>query len=158
MIFTHHANKDRVDNVNEWKYDPIRTYENDQYSQKPKGIWLSVDDDWRRWCHDSDCHHFVDGKPEILFHVDTNKIRVIDTVDELDFFFENYVLPNGEPGGDFPGNPFRVNWTPLTKGYSGIMIAPYLWERQDYWFYMSWDCASACIWDLDVITMVRRIA
>ena len=152
-------NDDQIhDNVNlfhyssePWTLDRSRTYvrDLDRMWFKPTGLWLSVGDDWERWCRGEEFN--LEGlryKTEVVLVSDANVLRLADE-DDIDRFTQKYtdhLSHNRMPG--------YVNWMPVVQQYSGIIIAPYCWPRRltdhTMWYY-SWDCASACIWDLSAI-------
>lgn len=144
-----------------WEFDPTATYDQHRPGSKwfghpkPVGFWLSIDGDWERWDREEGMG-WTDGG-SIEFDVDIDKCLLIDTVDALDLFHEEYIKPNTQPLDIGRDNFYRPNWTPLTEQHAGIIIAPYQWGRRlmhpgsvSDWYY-GWDVASACIWDLSVV-------
>ena len=151
MKFTHNP-KRSIDIDGNWLYDPNRTYTQPSVLKfKPSGLWLSVDDDWRRWCMENEMDWL--SRRDVDFDVDTSRCKVITSVDEMDEFHDEYTEP------DDRWLELRMpNWGKVAKDYSGIVIAPYIWERRytnpgsaSDWYY-PWDCASACVWDLSILT------
>ena len=146
MKFSHHCK--------DFQFDPDRSY-SQGVSMKPRGLWLSVDDDWRRWCEAEEMGHWVEGD-EVEFDVDMSRVLHLGDVEAIDQFHQTYVTkhcPEWRPGSlDF----YRINWEPLSERFAGIAIAPYQWQRrldgETTWYY-TWDAASACIWDLSVIKL-----
>jgi hypothetical protein len=142
---THHAPPD-------WSYDPARTYPQERNWCKPKGLWLSVDGDWERWCRSDWTWH--ENQVNVEFDlIDPDAVLILDCVDDIDYFDEHYVTRNMTGNGSL--SRYRINWEPLTTKWAGIMIAPYQWQRRldgaaSEWYY-GWDVASACIWNLDVL-------
>lgn len=140
--FTHHP---RVDG--DFVFDANRTYaQGGPYQFKPHGFWLSVDDDWRRWCTDEQTG-YADANP-VTFSVDTGVCLWLKDVDDIDRFH-----------AEFFGSTRRgIDWVSVSRLYAGLIIAPYQWRRRldgaaSDWYY-GWDCASACVWDLSVLTPV----
>ena len=139
--FTHHPRGDWP-----FTFDPTRTYEQVDYDMKPKGFWLSVDDDWRRWCKGDGMDDWVDGITPVEFDVDTNACLWLDTAEAIDRF-------HAEHHTDHFRREYYIDWRPVADTYAGIIIAPYQWSRRldgPSWYY-TWDCASACVWDLSVL-------
>jgi hypothetical protein len=146
-------------------FDPSRTYEShrDPYF-KPCGLWLSVegnDDGWKDWCVSEDWN------TESLTHstdfalVPGANVLFLTTAEEVLAFTKRW-----QQAG-LAADPWRsrmIDWPAVMKLYDGIVIAPYQWElrmeRETFWYY-SWDCASACIWNLSAVEPVgtpsRRI-
>jgi hypothetical protein len=137
MKLTHHSQHPLV-------FDPKRIYGDSRMPLcKPAGFWLSVDDDWRRWCSENGR---FDEMAEFKLASDAN-VLIIDSVRSLDLFstaykrFDRYIV--------------GIDWRLVRVRYQGIIIAPYQWERRMSldWYY-PWDCASGCIWDLRAIKQV----
>lgn len=140
MNFTHHP---RPGNES-WTFDPTRTYVQSSKAMKPSGLWLSVDDDWRRWCTDEQMDWISHDVP---VDVDTQQCLLLDTPAALDDFTRTY---QSTPAQRY-GVSLWIDWPVVAATYPGIIIAPYQWTRrlhQDTSWYYGWDCASACIWDL----------
>lgn len=141
MKLTHHPEQG-------WTFDPDRQYQQVR-GMKPTGLWLSVDDDWRRWCRDEELD-WADRAPDVPFEiVDPSRILALTTAEDLDMFSEKFI--------DLFADHYYVEWELLTQHFAGILIAPYQWSRRLHfktsWYY-TWDCASACIWDLSVVRQV----
>ena len=140
--FTHHPRGERP-----FTFDPTRTYDQVEYDMKPKGFWLSVDDDWRRWCKDEQME-WADVDP-IAFDLNTDACLWLDTPEAIDRF-------HAEHHTDHFRREYYIDWRPVSADYAGIIIAPYQWSRRlngPSWYY-SWDCASACIWDLSALRVI----
>ena len=111
---------------------------------KPQGLWLSVGDEWRRWCEWQD---FYAGQYHFRVVVDTTHLLVLSTPDKLRVFNRRYGVQR-----------FGVEWGRMAKLHRGILIAPYHQEcRWEYLWYSTWDVASACIWDTAAITRVEKV-
>lgn len=112
---------------------------------KPNGLWVSDDDDysWKEWCKDNDFRvEKLKYKTEIILKPCAN-ILIIDTLDKLDAFHNEY---------DGDNDRFGLAWPLVAERYDGIIISPYRHERRlQYLWYYGWDCASGCIWNPDVI-------
>lgn len=141
MRLTHHSNKPVV-------FDSQRIYVQGVGS-KPKGLWVSVDDDWRRWCTDET--YGVDNLliiHKVILHRDANILHLADA-NGIDWFTYKYK--------EFANDNYRIDWRKVAKLYDGIIIAPYCWERrlglEADWYY-PWDCASGCIWNFDAIRSI----
>lgn len=131
-------------------FDRSRTYEQ-RVHFKPRGFWVSVkgEYDWPEWAESEDF-----GWPESFKHryevtvSETANILTLGTVAAIREFHEKYFLPAEFRYGN------HIDWTRVAEDYDGIIIAPYQWtirtDEEMFWYY-SWDVASGCIWNLDVI-------
>lgn len=123
---------------------------------KPQRLWVSVGDDWQRWCEGEAFH------PEALVHryrihvPSSSRLLRLETAEALDRFTIEHgraLLPDvlaGRPAAD------HIDWPTVAGEYDGIVIAPYQWSRRfDLFWYYGWDCASGCLWNLKGVTMRR---
>ena len=124
---------------------------------KPNGLWVSVegDDDWASWCS-SEMPEWINGRAvtEIVLHEGADVLR-ITSLAQFDSFHRVYSeIP--ERQRDWPKDiqSKEINWDRVAAVHAGVIIAPYQWSRRLHhntmWYY-GWDCASGCIWNLDVI-------
>ena len=127
-------------------------------SDKPCGLWVSVEDanlSWREWC---EAESFGCGKYPFRIHLrDDANILVLDTDDKILEFGEQYHKP---PDGivALKGVTWWLDWMAIVSKFQGIIISPYSWAlRLDHrcsWYY-GWDCASGVIWDKRAIARVE---
>lgn len=148
--FTHHP---RFTGGKPWVFDPAHTYtEREPFSMKPSGFWLSVDHDWGRWCRGEGMDHWL-GDP-VEFHLDADAVLWLRSVADIDQFSRDHA------GNSTKDHVWDIEWAPVIEEYAGIVIAPYQWSRRlegsASWYY-SWDCASACIWDLSALTLADAL-
>jgi hypothetical protein len=127
-------------------------------SYKPNGLWVSVEgeQDWKSWCESEEfaSDSFVNAY-EITLSAEANVLR-LRSAEELRAF--TYIYGIGvRAQGD------RIDWQALSQSYSGIIIAPYIWEcrldHETFWYY-TWDCQSGCIWDaeaVDSVSLIQRL-
>lgn len=116
------------------------------YAFKPVGLWLSdesADVSWSKWCKGQNFNlKRLTHCTSVL--CDVTKWVVLDTVPKILKFSKKYM---GE-------GRLYLKWEEVAKDYSGILISPYQWslrfDPRAHWYY-SWDCASACVWDLSTI-------
>ena len=127
---------------------------------KPKGLWLSDEDDygWRKWCEDEE--YGVERLAlahEITLAEDANVLH-LSAAHELDDFTERYGAQlSGWPLSQF-GRVYAIDWQKVAVDYRGLLITPYQWERRlSLGWYYGWDCASACVWDPAAIASVERV-
>ena len=129
-------------------------------SDKPRGLWVSDNDDdtsWPVWCHGAGFRlknlrwaYRVTLKPDA-------KILHIDDAEGLRRFDQifGFYPPNWPPGLH---SHFHIDWVKIAEWYDGILITPYLWSmRLDLMWYYSWDVASGCIWNPEAILSLDRI-
>lgn len=146
MKLTHHATEP-------FDLDRGRIYKQ-SLRPKPGGLWLSVDDDWRRWV-EGEGLDWLDGRTTYVATLtDQVDILTISTPEELDELTKLYRGPSRNEEC-----VYHMDWPLIATKYAGILIAPYLWERRmdifTSWYY-PWDCASACVWDLTAIDCFER--
>jgi hypothetical protein len=145
-----------------YKDHPIESFDRREYPQavtpygKPKGVWVSAagEDDWPSWCRSE---RFGVDRLEYrhLIELDTRRMKIIESVAELDRFDALWGVAYSL--GDMPFH--CINWPEVAKEFTGIVIAPYRWERRmdtrvSKWYY-GWDCASGCVWDVTAIKSVQ---
>jgi hypothetical protein len=115
--------------------------------QKPLGLWLSVDGeyDWPWWC-ENESFRIGGFRHSVMLQPDANILRIA-SLQEFDEFQRRYLVPMASWA-----TSKGIDWEEVAHEYGGIVIAPYQWERRlsSPWYY-TWDCASACIWDLSTI-------
>jgi len=134
--------------------------QNKQYSLKPRGLWISDEDDygWKEWCsiHAPNCL----GKEVYSVELHNNaKLLWLKTLEDIDAF--TYVYKRtGEPW-DSLQLMIPIDWYTVAQEYDGIIITPYQPKR--YWafngaaWYSPWDVASGCIWKASAIKRIEAI-
>ena len=136
-------------------FDPLRSY-TQKTGPKPKGFWLDVDEDWKRWCDDNDfrlnylkVRYAVEiAKPERMLWLTDSSL--------LDQFNGKFAARDQ---GRIPNDAnFYIDWNRVAHDFAGLIIAPYCLERRfDLMWYYGFDCASGCVWDLAAIgSVVQR--
>lgn len=127
---------------------------------KPRGLWVSVGDDWKEWCEgerfglDRLAH-----ATEIVLRPDANVLRLASAY-EIDLFHADYSVVVHRFSGSL-GTLSAIEWPKVAAKYQGIIIAPYVYARRldgaaSHWYY-GWDCASGCLWDADAVADLRPI-
>lgn len=123
---------------------------------KPAGLWLSVEDEWEKWCRDNNFSlHRLTHKAKVIIGAGADHLVKLETEEDVLAFDREY-------GGTNPRieSLRAINWTRVATEFSGIIIAPYQWRlRFDYdllWYY-GWDCASACVWDPSIIDTIESV-
>lgn len=122
---------------------------------KPRGLWVSVGDDWRRWCDGEDFNQDrLSACHRVELSNNANILRIEDAAG-VDRFTSKFY--RNDTGWRFDGG---IDWRMVADQWQGIIIAPYCYERRmepnTFWYY-PWDCASGCIWDLSAIAAVTLL-
>jgi hypothetical protein len=123
-----------------------RRYEQSE-GMKPRGLWLSVEDAWAEWCRGEEfCAESLTHVQEVKLDGTLN-LKHLRTADEVLAFSD-----------EFHTEELRVHldWPRVAGLWDGLLISPYqcsvrLDDRAS-WYY-SWDCASACVWNLKQTTL-----
>lgn len=146
MILTHYSK-------HPWQFDPHFQYPKHRtfFSMtKPIGLWLSDDRDekgsWPAWCDGQEFRidHLAHRKK---FHVAMDRVCHLKDYLDIASFTELYT----------DESRYSLDWPQVKRDYAGLLITPYVWEaRLEFMWYYGWDCASACIWDLSVLTEVQE--
>jgi hypothetical protein len=144
----------------DYQHPDIALHHNNQIG-KPVGLWVSVpgDNDWASWCESIGWVDRIQYAYDVTLHDDA-RILEIPTGDELDMFHDRYAQP-GHPLDTGLGNRLvPIEWERVANDYDGIIIAPYQRSHRHFGplWYFTWDCASGCIWNYDVIDSVTEIA
>jgi len=134
-----------------FKFDNTRTYNQDDRGGygKPRGFWLSVDgpSDWKEWCESNEWRtEALAFRMPFVVSPDANVLMITNS-DELVAFDAEY-------GTVDHGFIHNIDWPKVAERYDGIVIAPYIWPYRlapDFLWYYSWDCASGCFWNLQMI-------
>jgi hypothetical protein len=117
-------------------------------SHKPKGLWLSVGNEWRKWCEYEQFHVEDTVHCTRVYLSDNADILRISNDQEIDVFSAQY---QREEALSVYSN---IDWQSVSEYYDGIIIAPYIWSRRfsanTMWYY-TWDVASGCIWNSKAI-------
>lgn len=127
---------------------------------KPKGLWVSVDEEWKEWCEgESFGLERLACQTEVILHPEANILR-LSTIEEVGDFTKKY-LNAKSPMLKFnkeyiydqaQWDLWAIDWEKVMSEYQGIILAPYMWEcRFSLMWYGTWDCASGCIWDVKAI-------
>ena len=134
--------------------DLSRTYDQgDEYRRrdKPQGLWLSDESDygWSEWRRDES---FRDTGKQLRTDFRLTEGANILHLDS-DHAIRTFANEWGET--DLYGG---IRWVDLASRYDGILITPYQWKsRLDVSFYYGWDCASACVWNLDALKVAPKV-
>lgn len=134
---------------------------------KPVGGWVSVpggNPSWDEWCRGEQWG--LDGlRYRHVYELNTLTIKHVQTDEQMLAFHREYGVEMRI--GNSRYTKWGIRWRDLAERYDGIVIAPYFWScrlgplhsrdiRSDIsdWYY-GWDCASGCIWNPMVLTLVE---
>lgn len=143
-------------------FDPIHEYEPQPAGvfTKPSGFWVSApgEDDWPAFCRENMPPGRVAHAYEVTI-AGTANILTLRAPEELDEFTEAFGFVGefeARMGARWPrARPSRsIDWQVVASKYDGILIPIYQWSRRNEldWYY-TWDCASGCIWNLNVLSV-----
>jgi hypothetical protein len=120
------------------------------FVDKPRGLWLSVGDEWEVWSRENEFNLAGLTHRARVIVTDPGKLLRLESVDEISAFQRKYEVVH-----TFMRSP-GIHWARVAEQYAGILIAPYQWSlRLDLMWYYGWDCASGCIWDTTVIERIE---
>jgi hypothetical protein len=122
---------------------------------KPRGLWVSVGDDWKQWCQREEyALHQLACVSHVILRDDASILR-LGTSDQLDAFTARYAVQSRD---DWYAQEGGIAWSQVAEQYHGIVIAPYIhWRSITTLWYSGWDCASGCIWNSAAIASVTPI-
>lgn len=125
-----------------WNY-PLQQ----EVKMKPKGFWYACGTEWIDWVR----REMPSWQSQLanLYQVVLSpkaKMLYIRNVAEFDAFDRKYRVPRKPTGWMY------IDWVRVANDYDGIEIYPYLWQRRTgvNWYY-TWDVASGCIWNTEII-------
>lgn len=137
-----------------FSFNPTRSYSPEACEPyfKPVGLWLSdcsTGLGWKEVCERSEWN-LAGVQHRTSFICDISKWKVLRTTDDIVSFTEEFLVG--------PHAPFKsIDWSRVMREYPGILITPYNWEcRHQFTWYYGWDCASACVWDLSTIKLLKE--
>ena len=160
-----------------WRFDPNRKYQpqsngdldTGRLNDKPWGLWLSNESTygWREWCNLNDFREYNLSEGH-TFDVDMSKILVIDTGSpSVKGTIEAILRKDKRMGACWDIDQYelpRTNWALVAERWSGVYVDEGAHElfynfplelRTPSWLNY-WDCASACVWNLDCIKQINK--
>lgn len=137
-------------------FKPVSIDSQDVYF-KPKGLWYGIGTAWIDWVRTE----MPDWESDNVFliDIDTTKIKVLSTLDEIIAFNKEYgvVDANSSFKNTFFSNR-DIDWRKVASEYSGFEISPYIWKARNlFMWYSTFDIASGCIWDGSIIKQVKLL-
>ena len=130
--------------------NPNKKYGEQRVYTKPSGFWLSIpvdEDGWEHFC--TRVNWNLEGlRAQYVVELNDSNLLSLQRLADFFYFEEEY----GVEVGSSSVYDTVIDWAKVAANYSGIQIVPYQWAcRNNYWWYNSWDCSSACIWDFSII-------
>lgn len=134
-----------------------RTYSQEEFGNgKPRGLWLSDDSSfgWAEWCRGEEWNTASLAHAADYTLAPGANVLVLSGLDDILAFTAEY---QGHPS--FTGRAEAlashwIDWERVASVHDGILITPYSWNARSHldtmWYY-GWDCASACVWNLEVL-------
>ena len=123
-------------------------------SFKPKGLWVSEDDAWKKWVSQNKFYpeeYVIEN--EILLEPDANMLH-ISKLEELHAFTDKVEVPAEWTRKYKYVDVLNLDWESVANSYDGILIMPYIWgghsDPKTMWYY-GWDIGSGCIWNADAV-------
>lgn len=145
----------RIVNTRNEKLDLKRTYPSfpeEVFGLKPNGLWYGINEAWIDWCRSEMPEWIRQHNHEIK--VDTSKLLVISSIEELNDFIRQYSRKTESSVIDC------MQWNKVKETFMGIEVHNYRhikwnldYDMKNIWF-SSWDVSSGCIWDLKAVKSV----
>lgn len=121
---------------------------------KPTGLWLSVGNDWAKWCRREKFNlPGLSYRTEVTL-IDTSKILYVRSQEDLDMIEKEYeeILQTYFPF-------CTCNWAKMKEKYDGIIIDQDTTDLYANGFrnggmmdwIETWDVLSGCVWNFDII-------
>lgn len=136
----------------------------------PWGCWFYCGIDWYLTddAMGSPCRGHV-----YTFEIDNSKMLVIKNSRQLLKFYQQYHVKDDKHLQSLMESyidndieykprvwkyPYLINWSRVYEDYQGIVICPYQDKnRMEHLWYYSWDHASGCIWNPELISNVEYL-
>jgi hypothetical protein len=122
----------------------------------PNGLWLSIAgiNDWEQYCLKNNYRlDKLKSEFQILFKP-AAKIFILHNKT----VFENFIKKYGYYGEDDTSG-LSIRWEEIIKDYQGIAM-PHVFPKLHNMGlrHKIWRCTSACIWDLQAVEKIERLA
>lgn len=142
----HHLSEEKITEL----YDITCKVAASSKKSKPRGFWISYNNEWQEWNDDGDGGFIVGNykyKYRVTFKKNLNVLK-IETVDELYDFNKKYGKKD-----KVIKNMIRINWEKVCKDYDGIFFMNYrkilddesVEYNDEFIWYNMLDVSSACI-------------
>jgi hypothetical protein len=123
---------------------------------RPNGLWLSIAgiNDWEKYCLKNN-YNIMNLKNEFQIKFKPHA-QILILYNQA--AFEDFEKKYGRSGEDRPP-AFSIRWEEIIKDYQGLAlphIFPQLYNMGSWCD--TWCCTSACIWDLQAVEKIEKIA
>ena len=145
-----------------------------QFSIKPTGIWISVNNSWEEWLV-GNWDDWTKGKVKLTIELSKDiNLFIIDSKEKFlkefkkltghDYGYKKDILKEEFGLGDFDFKYKNVDkfHKELKNKYDGIMLKaePFYRHRLDmssghFDYFYTWDCESICVWNTNKIISVK---
>ena len=125
---------------------------------KPHGLWFSAgdgEDGWRAWC---EAEGFAMDRLSVSTEIVLGpraRVFLVSDATGLRALGDRYRRQHAAAvPGSLQCQASGPDWRRIGMEYDAVVIAPYIWEcrlEEDTSWYYSWDCASGCVWNTDVV-------
>ena len=159
-MFLHYTNAElKIENIID------KTNHQDNSKIKPVGLWVSYNDEWKKWCEKEGFSTCDMGNCNI-YKLDLVEDAILK-IDTLENFCKTYEFSRTEM---CHFNSIRINWVSLCRKYQGLIVLNYekikkeLREKYSFevaleefcWFF-SLDVSSGCIWNPKCIKGIEKL-
>ena len=163
--------RNKISNDKYLKTNYIDKKFNQTIDWKPKGLWYSSYDSWynlilndiglTEWLYDY--LYKIDINNNNLTTIrdknknNKNKLLVIRDTKDFNIFCKKYknkvkIISLGRSH-----HIIYINWKKVSHDYGGIEIIPYLNKKRNIDWYYTWDVASGCIWNNELIENITHV-
>ena len=123
---------------------------------RPNGLWLSIAGikDWEKYCRKNN-YNIMNLKNEFQIKLKPHA-QILILYNQA--VFEDFEKKYGRSGED-RALAFSIRWEEIIKDYQGLALPrvfPQLYNMGSW--YDTWCCTSACIWDLQAVEKIEKIA
>ena len=131
--------------------------------EKPLGLWYGFSEAWVKFSKQEfgsdNIHHFSNIKFAYDVKVINTNIIVLKDIHDVSNFTKSFASKGGT-------SYTRIDWSKVSKEYSGIEIPTYK-EEGMYWYsnkspnynwLSAWDVASGCIWNKEAVRKLRPMS
>ena len=120
---------------------------------KPRGLWYSCGRSWIRWTEAAEaCTDWNYVYRLHLWYLALPTLLQISSRAQFEAFDQTFTRTlHGGPSIHYP------DWLHVAEHYTGVEICPYRKEYPPPIWYYTWDVASGCIWDTNIVQEVEQL-
>lgn len=125
--------------IKRWNRNPVFQT---NVSDRPRGFWYSINEDWKRFCLESNNMQWIGS---YNYQIDISRANILQllSINGVKRFAEKY--------GEKSSYVFWIDWSKVARDFDGIELQNFHNSISDdiatSWAYY-WDCSSGCIWNL----------